>query len=144
MEEQINILAEPTAVYQTLDDRNIFTLIKAIREGIQFPFFLSFMKKTPFSLQDWANFLHISDRTMQRYKKENHTFDPNQSERIVQISILYRHGSTLFNSTEHFNIWLDTPNPGLGGIKPKSLLDSSFGINLLQDELARMEQGILA
>ena len=33
-------LDEPTIVYSTLDDKNAFSLIKAIKEGIHFTFFV--------------------------------------------------------------------------------------------------------
>ena len=41
-------------------------------------------------------------------------------------------------------IWLDAENIALGGVKPKSLLDSTFGIEIVKDELTRIEHGILA
>ena len=50
----------------------------------------------------------------------------------------------VFGAAEKFNSWLDTINLIFGGIKPKMLLDNSFGINLLRDELTRIEYGNLA
>ena len=43
-----------------------------------------------------------------------------------------------------FEIWLNTLNVALGGIKPKDVLDSAFGIEWLMDELGRIEHGVLA
>ncbi|NEN24917.1 DUF2384 domain-containing protein, partial [Cryomorpha ignava] len=40
--------------------------------------------------------------------------------------------------------WLDSNIVALGGIKPKTLLDSSFGISILNQELIRIEHGVLA
>jgi uncharacterized protein (DUF2384 family) len=50
----------------------------------------------------------------------------------------------IVGDTEKFNLWLDSNNLALGGIKPKSLFDSTFGINLLKDELIKIEYGVLA
>ncbi len=58
--------------------------------------------------------------------------------------MLNKYGIEVFGKQDNFNVWLNTKNIALGGIKPKELLDSSFGIQILKDELTRIEQGILA
>jgi putative toxin-antitoxin system antitoxin component (TIGR02293 family) len=58
--------------------------------------------------------------------------------------MLYYYGIEVFGGQERFNTWLTTKNTALGGIKPKDLLDSSFGIQMLKDELTRIEHGVLA
>ena len=45
---------------------------------------------------------------------------------------------------ERLNAWLETPNVALGSNKPKDLLDSNFGTQLVNDELDRIEHGIFA
>lgn len=144
MKKPVNILEDPSISYNAIDDRDVLSLIDIVRQGIKFPAFLQFANKSPFSLQEWSSFLHVSDRTMQRYKKEKHTFDTPQSEKIVQIALLYRMGMEVFGSKEKFDAWLDTENLSLGKIRPKQLFDNTFGINLLQDELTRIEHGVLA
>ena len=130
--------------YNAIDDQNIMSLINLVRKGIKFPVFVNFMEKSPFDLAEWSGFLHVSERTMQRYKKEERTFDALQSEKILEIALLYKKGIEVFGDTEKFNSWLHTQNLALGKIKPKELFDSSFGISLLKDELTRIEHGILA
>jgi putative toxin-antitoxin system antitoxin component (TIGR02293 family) len=80
---------------------------------------------------------------MQRYKKEKRSFDPPQSEKIIEIAILFNKGREVFGDETKFNRWLETENIALGKIAPKDLLDSTFGISLLNDELGRIEHGIL-
>lgn len=130
--------------YGAIDDQNIMSLIRLVREGIKFPVFVNFMEKSPFDLTEWSGFLHVSERTMQRYKKEERTFDSLQSEKILEIALLYKKGIEVFGHKEKFNSWLEAQNLALGKIKPKELFDSSFGISLLKDELTRIEHGILA
>lgn len=130
--------------YSAIDDQNIMSLINLVRSGIKFPVFVNFMEKSPFDLAEWSGFLHVSERTMQRYKKEERTFDALQSEKILEIALLYKKGIEVFGDAEKFNSWLHTQNLALGKIKPKELFDSSFGISLLKDELTRIEHGILA
>lgn len=135
---------DPLVTYGAIDDINALSLIQLIRQGIGFSAFDSFANKSPFSLNEWSSYLHLSERTMQRYRNEKRTFDPLQSEKIIEIALFYNKGVEVFGSTEKFNSWLETDNLALGKIVPKMLLDNSFGINMLKDELTRIEYGILA
>jgi len=130
--------------YSSVDDRDILFFIEAVRRGIKFAFFINLVNRSPFNLYEWSNFLHLSERTMQRYKKEKRTFDSLQSEKILQVTLLYRLGVDVFDDKEKFHSWLETENLALGKIKPKDLLDNAFGISLLKDELTRIEHGVLA
>ena len=130
--------------YLDVDDNAVFDIIAAVREGIKFGVFTKLAAKFPFSLTEWSVFLHLSERTIQRYKKEKRTFDPIQSEKILEITLLYKKGVEVFGNTDRFNSWLEATNVALGNVKPKNLLDNTFGINLLKDELIRIEHGVLA
>ncbi|MCG2792561.1 MAG: DUF2384 domain-containing protein [Weeksellaceae bacterium] len=145
-EEETNIVSEPAAVYgyQHFDDGGIFQLINIAEKGISFKLFDSLVRKFPFSFQDWAGFLHISGKTLSRYQKEEKTFDTLQSEKILQIELLYKRGEEVFGSADYFLTWLQTENLALGKTKPQALIGSNFGISLLMDELTRVEHGILA
>ena len=137
-------VSEGLATYQAIGKRDIYQLIQAIRNGLSFQNFQSIAKNIPFSIAEWASYLHLSERTMQRYKTEKLSFDPIQTDKIFQISILYKNGIEIFGSEFKFNTWLATENIALGNVKPKSLLDSTFGIKLLNDTLGRIEHGIFA
>lgn len=137
-------LNEPAITYAALDDQNAYMLIDAIKKGIHYSFFEKLAQNFPFTLREWADFLHLSERSLQRYKKEQGTFNATSSEKIIEITMLNKYGKEIFGDQEKFNIWLRTDNVALGGIRPKNLLDSSFGIQLLKDELMRIEHGVLA
>ena len=137
-------LKEPLITYATLDDRNAYTLINAVKQGINFSFFERLAKNIPFTIREWSSFLHLSERSLQRYKKDKGTFNSTSSEKIIEIIMLNKYGKDVFGDQENFNIWLLTKNVALGGIKPKELLDSSFGIQILKDELTCIEHGVLA
>ncbi len=144
MDQPFNILEESKMTYGSVNDRDVFRLIDAIRAGIHFPVFASIAKQSSFSLYEWSGFLHLSERTMQRYQKENKTFDPLSSEKILEILLLTRLGVEVFGNSEKFTSWLETNNLVLGSKKPKEFLDNTFGIGLLKDELNRIAHGILA
>lgn len=134
---------EPLATYARTDDVQSFALVDIVRKGVQFTAFDKMADQCGFSMAEWSEFLHLSERSIQRYRKENKSFDPPQSEKIVEIALLYNKGVEVFGDIGKFNEWLGLENIILGNIKPKSLLDSTFGINLLKEELTRIEHGIL-
>lgn len=135
---------DPMVAYGSIEDINTMSLVKMVRNGVGFAAFNKFANKSPFSTNEWSTYLHLSERTMQRYRIEKRTFDPLQSEKIIEIALFYNKGIEVFGSAEKFNSWLETDSLGLGNLKPKMLLDNSFGINLLRDELTALEYGILA
>jgi putative toxin-antitoxin system antitoxin component (TIGR02293 family) len=140
----MNEVNENTVTYALSDDRGILSLIETIRNGIKYLSFNRIAVNSPFSLQDWSKFLHLSERTMQRYKKEEKNFDMVQSEKIIEIVMLYNKGKEVFGDKGKLDTWIETGNIALGGVAPKSFLDSSLGIQLVKDELIRIEHGILA
>ena len=137
-------LNEKKITYNSVDDKDVFSIIKAIKTGIKFSVFTSIAQNSPFTLNKWSGFLNISERSMQRHKKEKRTFDSDSSEKIIEITLLYKYGIEVFGNKEKFNSWLETKSVALGGVVPKELLDNTFGINLLKDELTRIEYGVLA
>ncbi len=139
-----NELNEAMIRYESLGNGNIVYLIQSSREGISFSQFQQLSENLPFSMREWSEILHISERTIQRYKKESLVFEPLQSERILEIALLKRKGIDVFGSEKNFYTWLKSVNPALGGITPRELLDNSFGIGLIKDELLRIEHGVLA
>lgn len=135
---------EELTTIDATDDKRLLDLIDLARKGIDFNSFISIVGKSPFELDEWSRFLHLSGRTIQRYKKEKKTFSTLQSEKILEIAILYKKGNEIFGEKEKFYSWLDSRNVSLGGIKPREILDSTFGLELIKDELTRIEHGVLA
>ncbi len=138
------ILEESAIAYNILDDKDAYSLIYAIKKGIKYTFFEQLSKLGPFTSRDWSGFLHLSERSMQRYKKDGGIFGTVSSEKIVEITMLYKYGVSVFGEKQKFDSWLNIKNVALGGIKPKELLDTSFGIGLIKDELSNIEYGVLA
>lgn len=130
--------------YKSADDKNVLAIIDAVRTGISFNHFQKIVNDLPFSLAEWANYLQLSERTIQRNQKEKKPFQPIQSERIVELIMLYQYGVEVFGNKENFNVWLNSVSIALGGRTPKELLDTKFGVGMVKDELGRIEHGVLA
>ena len=127
-----------------MDDTNMPYLISSVRQGIGYPDFEKMVAFSSFTVPEWSTILHLTERSLQRYKQQKQTFDPLQSEKIIQIIFLFKKGISVFGTKEKFDTWLNTSIVALGGITPKSVLDSAFGIEWIMDELGRIEHGTLA
>ncbi|MGQ1784091.1 MULTISPECIES: antitoxin Xre-like helix-turn-helix domain-containing protein [unclassified Saccharicrinis] len=56
--------------YDSLDNKGVFKLIDTTREGVNYSTFEEFSLSYPLSSSDWSRILNMSERTMQRYRKE--------------------------------------------------------------------------
>ena len=117
-------------------------MIGAIRRGVSYSLFSLIRDVTPFSEADWAEYLDISTKSLQRYKNASKQFKPIQSEKIIELAEVTNVGADVFGSLEKFKLWLDTPNFALGNLKPKELLKDSYGKEMVISELTRIEHGI--
>ncbi|MCG8391202.1 MAG: DUF2384 domain-containing protein [Cytophagales bacterium] len=91
-----------------------------------------------------AEFFHFSERTLRDYIKNNRLLDPDSSEKVIKMFSLYLFGLDVLESSSSFVNWLFKPSFGLGNRVPADLLYSSGGIDLVYEELSRIEYGDLA
>jgi len=114
------------------------------RQGIGARSFEDILKKMPFSISEIATLLHISTKTITRRLQNNISFTTPESERILQLYQVVLRGEDVFEGQPNFRSWLDRENIALGGQKPFDLLENHFGVQLILDELGRIEHGIFA
>lgn len=118
-------------------------IIGAIRNGLPYSLFDVIQAYAPFSESDWANFLDISTKSLQRYKQVSKQFKSSQSEKIIEMAEVTTIGLDVFGEMDKFKLWLETPNFALGNLKPMELLKDSYGKELVISELTRINYGIL-
>jgi putative toxin-antitoxin system antitoxin component (TIGR02293 family) len=122
--------------------QNKMLIIHIIRQGVPYSFFELISQNAPFSENEWAGFLDISLKSLQRYKQSSKRFKSLQSEKIIEMSEVIQAGLDLFGDMDSFKLWLDTPNFVLGSIKPVELLKDSYGRGMVVGELTRVSYGI--
>lgn len=133
-------LAEILDYSQSSDEHDLIALS---RQGITKTQLTKLRQFTGLDTDELAAYLHITSRTLQNYRGAK-LLKPSISERALSIARLYAKGFDVFGDRNNFISWMDTPNVVLGGSKPKALLDTVFGIQMLVDELIRIEHGVLA
>lgn len=117
--------------------------INLIRKGLPKKSLDKLMDITDFTVIEMAAIVHTTDRTLRRYTDEQ-KLNPEQSERIIELANLYARGEEVFENLDNFKKWMDTSILALGNKKPKDFLDTSIGIELLMDELGRIQHGVFA
>jgi putative toxin-antitoxin system antitoxin component (TIGR02293 family) len=163
-ETEKNILSEPEIVYGNVqgtmatrtiglmgmqgkrdftDIKNENDFIRLIRAGIPKQAMNHLMEIADISLTEMAMIVHTSDRTLRRYS-DHQKLSQEQSERMIELAKLYSRGEEVFGSINMFKDWMDSTLLSLGNKKPKAFLDTSMGIQMIMDELGRIEHGILA
>jgi len=126
-----------------LSDRML--LIQAIRAGLPYNIFSLISRNSPFSDEEWAGFLGISMKSLQRYKNAvNFRFRPIHSEKILEIAEVIEKGRSVFDDEARFLMWLRSPVFALGNLSPLDLISDSYGKELVMGELHRIDYGIFA
>lgn len=100
--------------------------------------------KVPFTLQEWSELLHISERTLHRYAKANSSFPFSVTDRIVQIDKVIHRGIEVFGNLDKFITWLRSDPYMLEGRLSLQSLRSIEGINMVLTQLGRIEHGLFA
>ncbi|MEO7800857.1 MAG: antitoxin Xre-like helix-turn-helix domain-containing protein [Ginsengibacter sp.] len=100
--------------------------------------------RVPFTQKEWSDLLHISERTLQRYSKDNSSFNFSVTDRILQINKVIKKGVEVFGSSEKFITWLKNNPFMLEGNVSFQSLGNFEGINRVLTQLSRIEYGILA
>lgn len=100
--------------------------------------------KVPFTQSEWAGILHLSERTLQRYAKNNGSFEGIYTDRILQLQELIDIGLNTFSTSDTFYQWLKKDKLVMGQVLNFQSLASSRGIEETIHQLVRIQQGIYA
>jgi putative toxin-antitoxin system antitoxin component (TIGR02293 family) len=130
-----NMLQEPVAIYRP---------VKVIH-GIQsfsYSKFEKIARRIPFTQREWASILHLSEKTLQRYAKDNKSFEGIYVDRILHLESLIDMGLEVFTDADVFYEWLKKDKPVLGEILNFDSLTTTHGIELLKNQLGRILHGV--
>jgi hypothetical protein len=132
----------PSGKTSKLKEGNATYQKQVMIKDFTFQRFRKLYEKSPFSLKDWAGFLHLSERTLLRYGKENKSFEGIYADRVLQLENLFAKGKQVFKSQEGFFDWLVKPKNVLGIHLNVTALSTTQGITELDRELGRIQYGV--
>lgn len=130
---------EPRVVY-----RSIKSAPQVKVKDFTYNEFRKIADKTPFTQAEWAAMLHLSERTLQRYAKNNSSFAPINAERALHIDRVLKEGKAAFGKIENFYNWIKREPPMLEGNLSFDSLTSFDGIQKVLTQLGRIQHGLFA
>jgi putative toxin-antitoxin system antitoxin component (TIGR02293 family) len=113
-------------------------LIGKIRTGVRKDEWKQLINSIGSTEKELEFILPASISSMQKKEKYN----KETSERIYELAKLYGIGYEVFDTKEDFKKWLMTPSKALGNKMPFELLDSSFGFEMVENEIVRIQYNV--
>lgn len=117
--------------------------LHAIRGGLASAALNDLIQITGAKQADIAHILSLTEPTLRKYMREEKSLNTGVSEHIIQLFELFDKGMDTFGSLQEFKNWLPHHNIGINA-KPIDLLDTLTGINIIMNELQRIDFGVLA
>jgi len=132
-EETNSVANEPLAIYAPTGLKKIPTTTDFVYKKFQ-----KIADKVPFTQKEWANILNLSERTLQRYSKDNLPFSAIYIDRILHIEQLINLGLQTFTSPGSFYNWLKKDKNVMGNKLNFESLYSSIGIQETINQVGRI------
>lgn len=93
------------------------------------------------SVSDLMIALRISRSTWHRRKRAG-KLDFSLSDKVYQLAELIGYGERVFGDEAKVRLWFKTPSVVFEGRQPIQLVSSLSGLNLINEELLRIEHGV--
>jgi len=119
-------------------------LVELAKEGIVASAIPKLAELLQITQKQVSDLLNMSERTLRKYIKENGLLNTDASEKVLKIFALFLYGCEVLDGSINFVKWINKPSFGLRNKLPIDLLYTSDGIDLVHDELRRIEYGDLA
>jgi putative toxin-antitoxin system antitoxin component (TIGR02293 family) len=93
------------------------------------------------SVNQLMTYLRISRSTWHRRKKVG-KLDFNLSDKVLQLSKLLEYAESVFGNMEKVRLWFKVPSIVFENRRPVELIGSLSGLNLINEDLIRIEHGV--
>jgi len=102
---------------------------------------LALKEETGISGELLSGWLHMTSKTLRSYLTRKASLPETVGEQVLLLTSLFRLGIVVFGSAKAFEVWLNSENGMLDGLKPVDLLGSVSGIRLIESRLYGIEYG---
>lgn len=120
-----------------------YTYWRMLKEGMGSEAITHFIEHSTLSQKELSRLLNVSERTIQRLVPEQ-TISFTSSEKLIELARLFHKGIEVFGEKSKFLNWLHRENLAFNSEKPIDLMVASLGIDMVYDELERIEQGVFS
>ncbi|HEY8780186.1 MAG TPA: MbcA/ParS/Xre antitoxin family protein [Mucilaginibacter sp.] len=142
--EPVLHFSEPELVYYKPFYTDDISLLNRSKKGLNAKAALDFLSLSGFTQDEFQETFKTTVKTIQNHVTRELTLDAALSEKLLKSFALFDKGVDIFGSAKSFHQWLSTSSYGLGNQLPFDLMDTITGIQLIEEELIRLEFGDLA
>jgi hypothetical protein len=141
--QEHNVVNDP-AISQQFMQRSALELLYGNAKLTE-PFFRNLLIHTKLNSKTLAETVfEITPKTFASYLEEGKKIPKHMLEKGIKLEELYKKGIELFGSVIKFNEWMRKESFGLGLHIPLELIGTITGIEMIYDELIRIEFGATA
>jgi putative toxin-antitoxin system antitoxin component (TIGR02293 family) len=116
-------------------------LIRQIQKGLRFSELETLQDTLDLPFEKLAAKLCISRSTLQRRKAAGR-LSPAESDKVVRLTRLLEHATTVFGGVEKARVWLKHPQYGLGGAVPLEYAQTEVGAREVDNLLGRIDYSV--
>ena len=120
--------------------KNEKDLREAIRSGFPPATVERVMQNSGMTLKELASSLDLSERSLQRRKREG-KLAQTESDRLYRLARIVALAKHYMGDEEIATSWLREPNQALGGVVPLDLVDTELGARSVENILGRIAYG---
>lgn len=121
--------------------RDDFQVVYQVGQGVHVNRFDQLLEKTGLQKQVLAGLLGMDPRTIDNYRKQSRSFAALEGELLLKLESLFDFGFDILESKEDFKAWLSSPAFALHDKKPIDFLNTSTGVDLVEQALQRIAHG---
>ncbi len=120
---------------------NPYEIIKIAQKGLPKQSADIFSKAVGLTDREMVRILNMSERTFHRYQPET-LLDTGATEKLLQLALIYQKGEEIFEDLAIFKDWMHQPHVLFNEKSPLEMLDTHTGLQLVKDEIGRIEYNV--
>ena len=125
-------------------DGGLVSMIEHQRAGLASGVVGVISRKLDLSVDALLSTLKLPRSTVKARQAHGRPLSGQEAERMVRAARIFKRATEVLEDEEDARTWLKQPLRALGGEPPLSFLDTDAGYDLVEDELKRIEYGIVA
>lgn len=116
--------------------------ISLIEDGLYVQDLHQVMHALALTVDEMASILHVNPRTIMRLDHPTKALRPDMAERVACLQRLVKFGRSILGSNNHLAGYIKARSMALDGKRPLDYLGTILGMELIFEELGRIDHGV--